>query len=173
MEIPMTASAIADAKAFGQSHDQSAVFQLPGYDFDTGDNFKPSISITTPWLTTAFAAANARSRYSAISPILMKQIRATRNFTVDARTFSESLHANDDTVIVIKQDDKVIQAVERRVADEQVTETPVVGYRTRISCDFSAKKVNIHRPFTVVVGNVWIGLSMGEVTFDVDPTSMK
>jgi hypothetical protein len=146
IDLPLTSSDVKAAISYGQSTAPNSIVSNPAMQLGSGESaLQPWGSIVTPFLTLAFAAAQAHAEYQNVSNELIREAKASKTFTIMAQAFNTELRMNDNMVVVIKQNEKVIHPVSKRLhSDEEViTSGDQAGYRTSLDADFSYKSVNL------------------------------
>lgn len=173
IDLPMTQSDVRAAIDYGASTSPSIISGDSARQLGGESALQAWGQIITPFTSLAFASAEAHAKYENVTNELIREVKAAKTFTVVAEAFNTELHMNDDMVVVIKQNGKVIHSVSKHLnSDEEViTIEDEAGYRTSLNTDFSYKSVNLKSPFTVVIAN--FGMSGQETDFSVDPTAFR
>ncbi|MGA7094773.1 MAG: hypothetical protein WBW89_00070 [Candidatus Cybelea sp.] len=174
LDLPMTQSDIRAAIDYGASTSPHVISGEPARQLgDADSSLKPWGQIITPFAALAFASAEAHAKYENVTNELMREVKAAKTFTVVANAFNTELHMNDDMIVVIKQNGKVIHPVSKSLDSdaEVINMGDEAGYRTSLSAEFSYKTLNLAETFTVAIANY--GMSGQETDFLVDPTSFR
>jgi hypothetical protein len=174
IDLPMTSADVHAAISYGTTTSSSEVLSGTGHNLGDGESaLQPWGQIITPFALLAFASSQAHAKYQDVSSELIRETKAAKTFTIMAEAFNTGLHMNDDMVIVIKQNGKVIHPVKKALSsDEEVlTIGDQAGYRTSLSAEFSYKTLNLNSPFTAAIANY--SMNGQETDFPVDPTTFR
>lgn len=164
-----------DAKFVGQNLTVNQIIADSSYSLERQSNTGPSASLTTPFQLAAFIYANSKATYVNPTSSDFAELQKDNTLDITARAFSTVLSINDDMVVVIKQNDKVISAVSKSRPHQDVTEFPEVGYRTNKTFKFLLASLNLKQLFTVVIANVVTNgnTNKSEATWNLDPTKIR
>lgn len=175
MQYPLTPQQVQAAISFGRAHSPSQVVGMPELNFRDSSGWKPSVNIITPWANLAFDASYANANYQDLNNATIKADSKSSELRVSAYAFDPNdVDSNENAVIVISQDGKILHPLTISVGEKSVSEYPVVGYTTPIRSRFSCKALKLDEPFTVIVANVLIGeYQTGEVRYEVDPRTFN
>jgi TonB family protein len=81
---------------------------------------------------------------------------------VSTELFSTELGLNNDAVAVIKQQGTIVKSAQREYLDNEVVESPSVGFSRLVTFSFDMRRFKVNAPFTVTVSNVMLGAESGE-----------
>lgn len=173
-EIPLVSSAVASANDAGTAMSTRELIDLPGYFYRGADrSHLLYVRLETPWSLLAFVASEVRTTYGPPKNKLMKEIAARTVFNVIATAFSTVLRFNDNMVVILKQNGKVVHPLKKEYDNDTdvLTVNDQAGYSTSLRATFDAKQLDVKSPFTIVITN--IELDRTEYTFEVDSANIK
>lgn len=165
---------VSEAKAFGESMSPMQVVQ---HDLQLNGSTptSPHGSISTPFGFQAFVYSTLHAKYQDPSPANLAEIKQHTYLSIRVFAFSTILGTNNEMVVVIKQNGRIIHAFKNDKPDEDVTDYPRVGYRTTQGFSFQMADFDTQAPFTVAVANAVVdgGVATGETDWQVDPSTLK
>jgi hypothetical protein len=174
LTLPMTAADIKSAIEFGAMTPEKAIILNPAMQLGNGESrSRPWGCILTPFEALAFASSQAYAKQQDVDAAMLRAVKAATTFDVAAEAFGAKSRMNDEMVVVIKQNGKVIHPVRTilKSDEEVIIIDDETGYRTIVKASFSYKSVDLKAPFTVVIAND--SADHQETSFDVDPTAFR
>jgi hypothetical protein len=172
IQWPLSLSA---AQTYGESTTTNAILSDDSYWLKSESATGPSANIGTPFQLAAFVYADKKATYAAVKASDLLEIKRNDYLEVTASAFSTYLRSNNDMIVVLKQNDKTILSAYQGKPDEDVTEHPEVGYRTRREFRFPLSTFQYKQPFTIVIANAVTDGAVGksETTWNVDPSTFR
>jgi hypothetical protein len=166
---------LSSAKNFGESTTTKELANDGNYILLRPTDYSPNAVLTTPFSLAAFAYANSKATYTPLNETDLAEISRMNSLEVAAFAFSKVLGANDDLVVVIKQNGKVITGTTHGKTSQSVTDNPEVGYSTTKSYRFPLSSFDTTQAFDVVIANVVTNgnVDKSEISWTINPATIR